>query len=199
MFRNRARHLVAACAALLLSALLGLPAIGDTEPSSSPPKTPPLLFAPPLFASAGQAQDVSAVVTGVPDAVRLVVGDRSFDMHADGDSLFTGTIPSDLVVSELNYSVTAAYGDVVNTSEGARLVVLDEIHPSVPRILAEAGKPLVDIGLVQSDEDVRRVGLGAEQREHLAERVEREFAGAAGAVREARELDLVAGRHAHTA
>ena len=95
MFRNRARHLVAACAALLLSALLVLPAIGDTEPPASPPKTPPLLFAPPLFASAGQAQDVSAVVTGVPDAVRLVVGDRSFDMHPDGDSLFTGTIPSD--------------------------------------------------------------------------------------------------------
>ena len=55
------------------------------------------------------------------------------------------------------------------------------------------------VGLVQTDEDVRRVRLGAEEREDLAERVERELAGAAGAVREARELDLVAGRHAHTA
>ena len=156
MFRKNARHLVAVCAALLLSALLVLPAIGDTEPPASPPKTPPLLFAPPLFATSGQATAVSAVVTGEPDAVRLVVGDRSFDMHPDGDSMFTGTIPSELVASEVSYNVTAAYGNVTNTSENAHLVVLDEIRSSTPKILTGAGMPIVDIGLGSKSDELGR-------------------------------------------
>lgn len=153
MFRSHARRFVVPTAALLLSALLVLPAVGDTEPPHAPPKTPPLLFAPPLFATAGQARDVSAIVTGVPDAVRLVVGDRSFEMRPSGDSTFSGTIPSELVTSELTYAVVASYGDVVNTSEPARLVALEEVRGSRPRLLSTAGTPIVDIGLgSRSDE-----------------------------------------------
>jgi hypothetical protein len=147
MSRKTAPRLVAVSVALLLSALLVVPATGDTPPAAAPPKTPPLLFAPPLFASSGEAQAVSALVTGQPDAVRLVVGDRSFDMREDGDSIFTGTIPSELVTAELSYSVSAAYASVTNTSEPARLVVLDEVRTSTPDVVGDDGVPVVTLGI----------------------------------------------------
>jgi hypothetical protein len=154
MFRRRRKLTRSAVplGALIVSALLVLPAIGDSPPSASPPKTPPQLFAPPLFSASGQALTVTAVVTGQPKAVRLVVeraGETtSYPMEADGDGVYSGTVPaSDVGSGELSYAVSAEYDRRTNTSQAGRLVVLDAIEASSPKQVSRAGEVVAELGL----------------------------------------------------
>ena len=142
-------------------AIPALVALAPSPPSTaSGAETPPLIQSPPIYASRGTATEVTAVPSGRPDAVTLVVEDPSSGqtlsrapMKPRRSEAWTGSIPR-ASVRGVRYRVDARYkSGEVERSDTQRLTYLDRVLAPRMSVLPARGSRLltVDLGSAASD------------------------------------------------
>ncbi len=164
--------------AVPLAVSLGIALVGGAawvNASSSPPPSifgVPQLNAAPLIGSTGVQESVSAFVTGAVDTVDLVVTDTEtghssvVPMDQQGDDIWTGSIPSNLVdEANLIYRVDAELDAVSKSSPAAELVVLDNLRKSTPELVANTGETVLTKALGNGPNELGARGGNESARE----------------------------------